>query len=89
MLMLGCFLGCWLAGAVRAYCAGQLFDKARLVAGKSLPLQKIVEDSYTAHLVQNQNADELASRGNAGHVRVHAPVKGSAKANPGGSHLFD
>ena len=50
-------------GAIRAYCAGRLWDKARTLAGTNPTFSRYIEDQYNNYLLQNQQADELASRG--------------------------
>ncbi|EFJ49307.1 intraflagellar protein IFT172 [Volvox carteri f. nagariensis] len=50
-------------GAIRAYCAGSLWDKARSLAGNNPTFVRYIEDQYNSHLLRNQQADELASRG--------------------------
>lgn len=50
-------------GAVQAYCAGGLFDQARRMASGNPTFTRYIEEKYTAHLVDNKAADELASRG--------------------------
>lgn len=52
-------------GAIQTLCAGGLFDRARQLAGNSAQLLQLIEDSHTQHLVANNDAEELASRGNA------------------------
>ncbi len=54
-----------LAGAIRAYCAGQLFDRARQLAGTNPTFSTYIEEQYNNHLLQNKQADELAGRGGA------------------------
>jgi hypothetical protein len=53
------------AGAIQTLCAGGLFDRARQLAGSSAQLLQLIEASHTQHLVANNDAEELASRGNA------------------------
>lgn len=52
-------------GAVKCYCMGGMFDKARTLARGIPSLNEYIEDRYNHHLVENQNADELATRGHA------------------------
>lgn len=60
-------------GAIRAYCAGRLWDKARALAGNNPTFTRYIEDQYNNYLLQNQQADELAMR-----VGQHAQqVRGS------------
>ncbi|GMH40827.1 hypothetical protein BSKO_08731 [Bryopsis sp. KO-2023] len=47
-------------GAVKCYCLGGMFDKARALAGGILSLNKYVEERYNDHLLEHRNADELA-----------------------------
>jgi hypothetical protein len=54
------------AGALQVYCAAGLFDRARELAAGGPALQRYVDEQYTSHLVASRNADELASRGDAG-----------------------
>jgi hypothetical protein len=42
-----------------------LFDRARQLAGNSAQLLQLIEEQHTQHLVANNDAEELASRGNA------------------------
>lgn len=50
-------------GAIRAFCAGHLYERARQVAGNNPTFTTYIEDHYNAYLLQNQQADELATRG--------------------------
>ncbi|GMH45662.1 hypothetical protein BSKO_13619 [Bryopsis sp. KO-2023] len=50
-------------GAVKCYCLGGMFDKARALAGGIPSLNKYVEERYNDHLLEHRNADELATRG--------------------------
>lgn len=60
-------------GAIQMYCLGALWDHAHMLAGKNLALKKYVDEQYTSYLVYNKNADELATRGNAGQaIAVYA-----------------
>jgi hypothetical protein len=52
-------------GAIRAYCTGRLWDKARALAGANPTFSRYVEDQYNTFLLANQQADELAARGGA------------------------
>lgn len=56
---------CPYAGAIQTLCAGGLFDRARQLAGNSAQLLQLIEEQHTQHLVANNDAEELASRGNA------------------------
>jgi hypothetical protein len=42
-----------------------MFDRARLLAGSNPQLLQHIEQQHTAHLVENNDAEELAARGNA------------------------
>jgi hypothetical protein len=42
-----------------------MFDRARLLAGSNPQLLHHIEQQHTAHLVENNDAEELAARGNA------------------------
>jgi hypothetical protein len=53
------------AGAIDTLCAGGMFDRARLLAGSNPQLLQHIEQQHTAHLVDNNDAEELAARGNA------------------------
>lgn len=57
-------------GAIQTLCAGGLFERARQLAGNSAQLLQLIEQQHTQHLVANNDAEELASRGNA-----HAAVE--------------
>ncbi|KAJ9515621.1 hypothetical protein QJQ45_021684, partial [Haematococcus lacustris] len=50
-------------GALRAYCAGLMWDRARQLAGNNPTYSAYIEEQYNASLVQNKNADEMAIRG--------------------------
>lgn len=50
-------------GAIRAYCAGRLWDRARVLAGSNPTFVRYIDDQYNNYLLQNQRADELASKG--------------------------
>jgi hypothetical protein len=52
-------------GAIQTLCAGGLFDRARQLAGNSTQLLQLIEEQHTQHLVASNDAEELASRGNA------------------------
>lgn len=52
-------------GAIRAYCAGQMFDKARQLAGANPTFNAYIEEQYNSHLVQSKSADAMAGRGGA------------------------
>lgn len=52
-------------GAIRAYCAGRLWDKARALGGTNPTFSRYIEDQYNNFLLANQQADELATRGGA------------------------
>lgn len=43
-----------------------MFDRARALAGNNPQLVCFIEEQHTRYLVANNNADELAARGNAG-----------------------
>lgn len=53
------------AGAINTLCAGGMFDRARLLAGSNPQLLSHIEQQHTQHLVANNDAEELAARGNA------------------------
>mmetsp|Transcript_26109 Transcript_26109/g.57041 ORF Transcript_26109/g.57041 Transcript_26109/m.57041 type:complete len:1764 (+) Transcript_26109:195-5486(+) len=53
-------------GAIRLYCSGQMFDRARQLAGNNPTFNSYIEDQYNSHLIQNKAADELAVRGGQG-----------------------
>jgi hypothetical protein len=42
------------AGAIRIYCAGQLFEKARRLAGNNATFITYIDDQYNQFLLQNQ-----------------------------------
>jgi hypothetical protein len=42
-----------------------MFDRARLLAGSNPQLLQHIEQQHTQHLVENNDAEELAARGNA------------------------
>ena len=52
-------------GAHRVYIMGNQFDKARALARTDPALHQYVEQQHTQHLLQDKNADGLASIGNA------------------------
>ncbi|MEW5300130.1 MAG: hypothetical protein WDW38_002966 [Sanguina aurantia] len=52
-------------GAIRAYCQGALFDKARVLAGSNPTLTKYIDEQYNTYLVSNNQAEALAARGGA------------------------
>ncbi|GAX77698.1 hypothetical protein CEUSTIGMA_g5141.t1 [Chlamydomonas eustigma] len=52
-------------GAIRAYCAGQLFERARQLAGNNPTFNTYIDDQQNNYLVQSKAADELATRGGA------------------------
>ena len=58
-------------GAVKCYCMGGLFDKARALSRGIPSLNEYIEDRYNRHLVNSQNADELATRGHAFKVSMY------------------
>jgi hypothetical protein len=39
------------AGAIRAYCAGQMFDRARQLAGNNPTFSGYIEEQYNNHLL--------------------------------------
>jgi hypothetical protein len=47
---------CWLlgAGAIRTYCAGQLFERARRVAANNPTLVTYIDEQYNQFLLQNR-----------------------------------
>lgn len=53
------------AGAVQTLCAGGLFDRARQLAGGNPQLLQLIDDQHTQRLVASNDAEELASMGNA------------------------
>jgi hypothetical protein len=53
------------AGAINTLCTGGMFDRARLLAGSNPQLLQHIEQQHTQHLVENNDAEELAARGNA------------------------
>eukprot|EP00878_Enallax_costatus_P044551 GHUV01053219.1.p1 GENE.GHUV01053219.1~~GHUV01053219.1.p1 ORF type:complete len:206 (+),score=75.58 GHUV01053219.1:877-1494(+) len=53
-------------GAISTLCAGNMYDQARLLAGSNPQLLQYIEQQHTDHLVANNDAEELAARGNAG-----------------------
>jgi len=67
------------AGAIHTLCAGGLFDRARQLAGNSAQLQQLIEEQHTQHLMANNNAEELASRGNAAAAVEMFAVQGNWK----------
>ncbi|WIA40104.1 hypothetical protein OEZ86_013511 [Tetradesmus obliquus] len=52
-------------GAIDTLCTGGMFDRARLLAGSNPQLLQHIEQQHTQHLVENNDAEQLAARGNA------------------------
>lgn len=52
-------------GAVRVYCQGHMYDRARQLAGNNPTFNAYIQDQYNAYLIQNQAADEMAGLGGA------------------------
>lgn len=59
------FAGAVPAGAIDTLCTGGMFDRARLLAGINPQLLQHIEQQHTQHLVENNDAEQLAARGNA------------------------
>ena len=53
------------AGAIRAYCAGSLFDRARQLAGSNPTFNTYIDEQHNSHLVQHKAVDEMVVRGGA------------------------
>eukprot|EP00955_Chlamydomonas_euryale_P116459 366417-Chlamydomonas_euryale.AAC.27 len=50
-------------GAIRVFCAGGLFDRARALAGNNPTFNTYIQEQYNKHLVSNEAAEEMAAQG--------------------------
>uniref|UniRef100_A0A7S3QV19 Intraflagellar transport protein 172 homolog n=1 Tax=Dunaliella tertiolecta TaxID=3047 RepID=A0A7S3QV19_DUNTE len=50
-------------GAIRACCMGQMFERARQLAGTNPIFTTYIEEQYNNFLLQNKKAEDLAGRG--------------------------
>lgn len=55
-------------GAVKCYCLGGMFEKAKSLAHGIPSMIQYIEQKHNQHLMNNQDGDELAARGHTSEV---------------------